>query len=83
MTEGSDLVTLGVVGKVTGICLGELRREIERIRRIRKEIALDLSEVTLLDRQGVEFLAAQIRDEVRLINCPEYLEPWILKATLS
>ena len=44
---------------------------------MRKRIELDLGEVTLLDRHCVAFLAEQSRDDVRLINCPVYIEPWI------
>jgi hypothetical protein len=44
---------------------------------MRKRIELDLGEVTLLDRHSVAFLAEQSHDDVSLINCPAYIEPWI------
>jgi hypothetical protein len=38
-----------------------------------------MSEVTLVDRPSLQFLAAQSRDHVTLINCPAYIEPWIAR----
>jgi len=78
-TESQEAVKVALVGAMTGVGLGELRREIDRARRMRKRIELDLGEVTLLDRHSVSFLADQSRDDVRLINCPVYIEPWIAR----
>ena len=74
-------VRLSLWGKVSGGCLGELRRHIHRARSTHKEIEIDLSEVTLVDRQGLEFLIEQQSgDGVRLTNCPEYIQPWFARA---
>ncbi len=80
-TESQDIVKVALVGILSGVGLGELRREIDRARRMRKRIELDLGEVTLLDRHCVSFLAEQSHDDVSLINCPAYIEPWISKET--
>ncbi len=72
-------VTLALAGKCSGGCLGELRRAIEKARRTQKQIIIDMSEVTLVDRPSIQFLAAQARDNVVLINCPAYIKPWIAK----
>jgi anti-anti-sigma regulatory factor len=74
-TEGDAKLTLA--GKCNGTSLGELRRAIERARRTRKRVLIDLSEVTLLDKPSLQFLAAQTREDVTLTNCPEYIQPWI------
>jgi hypothetical protein len=42
---------------------------------------IDLSEVTLLDKPSLQFLAAQTREDVTLTNCPEYIQPWIYRET--
>jgi anti-anti-sigma regulatory factor len=76
-------LTLAVQGKLSGAALGELRREIEKARRIRQHVVIDLSEVTLVDRHSLEFLAAQSRESVRVVNCPEYIEPWMARAAVS
>jgi len=72
-------ITLALAGKCSGGCLGELRRAIEKARRTQKQIVIDMSEVTLVDRPSLQFLAAQARDNVMLINCPAYIRPWIVK----
>ena len=78
-SEDSAVVSLCLLGKVSGAALGELRREIERALRMHKAITIDLSEVTLLDRHGLEFLVAQRRENVRLLNPPIYIERWIAR----
>lgn len=76
-TEGD--ATLSLAGKCNGTSLGELRRAIERARRSHKRVVIDLSEVTLLDKPSLQFLAAQTREDVTLTNCPEYIQPWIYR----
>ncbi len=76
--EPAGNVRLALAGRINANSLGEVRRAIDRARRQRaRRIALDLSEVTLADRAGVEFLAEQSKDQVDLVNCPSYLQPWI------
>ncbi len=70
-------VTLSLAGKFCGSSLGELRRAIDGARRKHKEVVIDLSEVTLVDRHCLEFLAA--RQDIKLVNCPEYIQPWICR----
>lgn len=72
-------VRLALAGRMNANALGELRRAIERARRHRRRVALDLGEVTLADHASIDFLARQTRDEIELINCPAYLETWIAR----
>src|SRR5579871_2945554 len=75
--DSAATVKLSILGKINGTCLGELRREIERARRNHEEIAIDLSEVTLVDRHSLAYLIDQSQEDVRLVNCPVYLERWM------
>jgi hypothetical protein len=77
--DDSADVVLVLGGKCSGGSLGELRRAIENARRLEKNVILDLSEVTLVDRPSLQFFASQVRENVTLINCPEYIEPWIFR----
>ena len=52
-------------------------------KRLFDRVTLDLGEVTLLDRYSLIFLAAQARENVALLNCPEYIQPWLVKATAA
>lgn len=47
--------------------------ETEQLRRVR----LDLKDVTVVDRIGVQFLIRIDRAGVVLVNCPDYLRRWI------
>jgi hypothetical protein len=40
-------------------------------------VFLDLADVTLLNREAIEFLAAVEAAGATLINCPEYVRSWI------
>jgi ABC-type transporter Mla MlaB component len=79
--ENEDTATLALSGPLNGAGLGELRREIGRAQRLRKRVTIDLGEVTLLDRYSLAFLAAQTLEDIELLNCPEYIEPWLAKET--
>ena len=68
-----------LAGKVCAASLGALRRRIDRARRTRGAVVIDLSEVTLIDKPSLEFLATQSGAGVALVNCPVYIEPWLRK----
>jgi len=80
--DPSGPVTVSLAGKCNGGALGELRRAIDRARRMHRQVVIDMGEVTLVDRPSLQFLAAQACDDVKLINCPEYIEPWISRETV-
>ncbi len=40
-------------------------------------VTFDLSEITLVDRAAVRFLAEAEAAGIRLVNCPEYVRSWI------
>ena len=79
-SESQDAVTLLLGGKMSGSALGELRREIDHALSQRKRVVIDLGEITLVDKQSVEFLAQQATERVEFINCPPYIQPWIAQA---
>ncbi len=71
-----------IAGKCSGGCLGELRRAIDRARRAQKQIVIDMSEVTLVDRPSLEFLAAQVRENITLVSIARlHLNPDFKKKT--
>ena len=42
-----------------------------------RNLALDLADVTLVDREAVKFLAHCEADSIKLENCPPYIREWI------
>jgi ABC-type transporter Mla MlaB component len=79
-SDSAGAGTLVLAGCVNQDTLGELQQALEAVRGMHKRVQIDLSEVTLVDRLGMRFLAAQRRRDVRLIKCPQYIRPWIRRA---
>jgi anti-anti-sigma regulatory factor len=61
--------------------------DIEELRRLFKlegngrHIALDMRDVTLVDRDGVKFLKSCEADRITLENCPAYIREWMARAS--
>jgi anti-anti-sigma regulatory factor len=68
-----DSITLGVAGHVSLDRLPEIERLIDR----RKQVVLDLSEVTLLDQAAAMFFGEKLGGGAEVVNCPRYIEDWI------
>jgi len=77
--EQTGTVRLTLTGRMNANALGELRRAIDRVRRRRGRVMLDLSEITLVDRPSLALLTEQTKEEIEFINCPAYLESWLQK----
>jgi hypothetical protein len=75
-TSGFKLAVCGSVGEDQ---LPEIIRYLDAGRRISRAVTLDLSEVTLIDRTAARFFAEQIQRGAKLLDCPSYLEQWILR----
>jgi hypothetical protein len=72
--NGKVIFTLS--GRIEAEDIGELRR-LFNLEAAGCHIALDLKDVTLVDRDGVKFLAACEADSIELENCPPYVREWI------
>jgi anti-anti-sigma regulatory factor len=69
---------LTVSGHMNAENLIELKNVIEAEAAGRR-IALDLKELTLVDRDAVRFLEQCDSDGIRLHNCPLYIREWIAR----
>jgi len=72
-----QFVTILLNGKFSEDSLAELDESIAAARGVNQTVVMDLSEVTLVDRKAVEYLADQNSHNVRIVNCPVYLRRWI------
>jgi ABC-type transporter Mla MlaB component len=63
-------------GRIEAEDIDELQRLFE-LEDTSRKIALDLRDVTLVDRAGVNFLAVCERNSIQLENCPAYIREWI------
>jgi ABC-type transporter Mla MlaB component len=70
-------ITLLLDGKFSEDALPALRQSIFAARKKKQMVYIDLSEVTLVDRKAVQYFSEQAADDVKLVNCPTYLQHWI------
>ena len=74
-TPTPDAVLFALSGKVDGEHVSRLQAML--VDEAKDRVVLDLSDVTLVDRAAVCFLAGAEAAGVRLVNCPEYVRSWI------
>ena len=73
-TNGGVIFTLS--GRIEAEDLDELRRLLE-LEAAGSHVALDLKDVTLVDRDAIKYLADCEADGTKLANCPPYVREWI------
>jgi hypothetical protein len=69
-------VVLSLSGRIETEDVAELQRLLS-LEAVDQEIAFDLREVTLIDREAVVFLERCEAERIRLENCPAYIRKWI------
>jgi anti-anti-sigma regulatory factor len=74
--KANGKVILFLSGRIQAEDVDELRRLLE-LEGAGSHTALDLKNVTLVDRDAVRFLAACEADSIKLENCPAYVREWI------
>jgi hypothetical protein len=76
VVDGDDLVVLCVSGKLTGEHVDTLR---SLLSQAVGALAIDLNSVSLVDREGVQFLALTEYNGTELRNCPAYVREWVTR----
>jgi hypothetical protein len=71
-----DGVVFTMSGRIEVEDVAELQRLLS-LEGVDRPIALDLRDVTLVDRDAVKFLASCEGDAIKLKNCPAYVRKWI------
>jgi hypothetical protein len=74
-------ITLSIRGKFDEEAGTELERCLHQAREQRMRVYLDLSEVTLVDQAAARYLAEAGQPDVSCVNCPAWLQRWILADT--
>jgi anti-anti-sigma regulatory factor len=72
--ESPSLTTLKVEGRVVSDWVSVLEEESLRWLQEKQAIVLDFSNVSLVDRRGVEVLRRLRSSNVRIINCSPLIE---------
>ena len=65
-------------GRMNTENLGALETLVSEEARGRR-IALDLKDLTLVDRDAVRFLESCETDSIKIKNCPAYIREWITR----
>ena len=75
----------GVVFSLSGRIETEDIAELQRLLSLEsgQDIAFDLQDVILADRDAVKFLADCESQNIKLENCPAYIREWIDKENLQ
>ena len=74
-------VTLRLNGKLSEEAIRELDHSIVEARESHRRVYIDLSEVTFVDRKAVQYISEQAAQDVKLVNCPVYLQRWITQVS--
>jgi anti-anti-sigma regulatory factor len=74
IVSAEDFVVLLVSGRIQGEHVDTLR---ESIAREKGRVAIDLTEVRLVDREAVKLLAVSEANGVELRNSPAYIREWV------
>jgi hypothetical protein len=73
-SNGTVVFTLS--GRIEMVDVPELQRLLS-LEAVGRDIAFDLEDVTLIDRDAIKFLARCENDRVKLENCPAFIREWI------
>jgi hypothetical protein len=76
LVYGKDSVVLRVSGWIRAENMDTLR---ELLGREKGGVAIDLKEVTLVDREAVSLLALSEANGIELKNCPAYIREWVTR----
>jgi len=74
-SEGQNVV-IRLSGRIQAEGLLELEKHLESVT---ERIVIDMKEVTLVDREGVQFLGLCESEGMELRNCSSYIREWILR----
>ncbi len=69
-------VVFSLSGRIEIEDVAELQRLLS-LEAAGRNIAFDLKDVTLIDRDAVKFLARCEEEKVKLEDCPAYIREWI------
>ena len=76
VTDGRT-TRLMVSGRIAAEQIPELRRAVEA--ECGNDVLLDLTEVSLVDVDGVRFFLLCERQSIRLVQCPAYVREWMAR----
>ena len=77
------VVVLRMSGRIDCTYVATLQELMEREKTRKGELAIDLTEVTLVSREAVDALAVAEANGIELRNCPSYVREWVSRSKES
>lgn len=78
--DPTGAVILLLAGTLNITCVPDVDRALASAKQLHRPVVLDLSKVRFVDRPTLEYLIDVTAGDVRLMNCPAYLESWMRRA---
>ena len=75
--ENPEFTTVNLCGRFTGDYVPEVERELSQTSTRRKRMALDLAEVSFVDRAAMTFLCGARSKNIAIHNVPVYVGLWM------
>lgn len=82
-TGPGDRLIVALRGYVSAESVAEVEQAIVHGLQSHEHVALDLDEVTLIDREAARQLADRVRQGIEVVECPVYIRRWILQEKQS
>jgi hypothetical protein len=76
-------VTLMVVGGFDAPCIADFDRTVVAARRLGKDVQVDLSALTVIDRSCVQYLSELTNTGVVCVRCPPQVQRWMLSCAFG
>ena len=76
VVDRDNLIELRISGQLVGEHVETLRN---LLRQEASALAMDLKDVSLVDREAVQLLALSERNRTELRNCPAYIREWVTR----
>ncbi len=76
-SENPEFITVNLCGRLTGEYVSEVDKELSRACTGQTKRALDLSEVTFVDRAAIAFLCSARSRNIAIQNAPAYVGLWM------
>jgi len=75
--ETPGFIKVNLCGRFTGEYVPEVEKALSPTATRRKKLALDLAQVTLVDRAAIAFLCAARSKNIAIHNVPVYVRLWM------
>lgn len=75
--ENPEFIKVNLCGRFTGEYVPEVEKALSPAAAKAKKLALDLAQVTLVDRAAIAFLCAARSRNIAVHNAPLYVRLWI------